>query len=185
MSARNSLLIREAVGVFKSVSQMETAIEDLQEHGFDRASISLLGASRGDGADVSWEAAETRSLEDSADALRTAHVSSESIGAAKGAVIGGMLAISAIFAAGLSISADASLARTMGYTAVAGSAAALVGYVVARRIESRHDQSLREQLDRGGLPVWVRTRDSREERTAVDVLRRNGALDVHLHDLAV
>lgn len=37
-------MIREAVGVFHSAADMEAAIEDLGEHGFNRAEISLLAS---------------------------------------------------------------------------------------------------------------------------------------------
>jgi hypothetical protein len=43
---------------------------------------------------------------------------------------------------------------------------------------------MEEQLARGGLLLWVRTRDAEHERRAVDVVTRNRADDVHVHDLS-
>jgi len=178
LAVRESPVIREAVGVFQASGDMEAAIEDLQENGFDRASISLLGA-----ADRFVATRLTRELEDDPRAPRAAFVSSESIGAAKGALIGGMLAVCGALAAGISISAGASLAVTIAVTATVGIAAMLTGYGLARQVESRHDRTLKSQLERGGLLVWVRTRNSREEDRASKVLKRNGARDVHVHDI--
>jgi hypothetical protein len=43
MSEPAKVEIREAVGVFHTAPEMEAAIEELEEHGFDRAEISLSG----------------------------------------------------------------------------------------------------------------------------------------------
>lgn len=58
-------------------------------------------------------------------------------------------------------------------------------YALARQVDSRHDRTLQSQLDRGGLLVWVRTRNSREEDRAMKVLKRHGARDIHVHDITV
>jgi hypothetical protein len=44
MSEPAKVEIREAVGVFHTAPEMEAAIEELEEHGFDRAEISLWQA---------------------------------------------------------------------------------------------------------------------------------------------
>ena len=47
----------------------------------------------------------------------------------------------------------------------------------------RWDTYLREQLDRGGLLLWVRTYGAEGERQATEILRRWSAEDVHVHEL--
>ena len=42
---------------------------------------------------------------------------------------------------------------------------------------------MQEQLDHGGLLLWVRTTDPDHEEHAMTILKRNGAEDVHVHDL--
>jgi hypothetical protein len=42
---------------------------------------------------------------------------------------------------------------------------------------------MQEQLDRGGVLLWVHLRDATAEERALDVLRRHGARDVHMHDI--
>jgi len=44
MSDAETNEIREAVGVFQTAPQLEAAIEELEENGFDRAEISLLAS---------------------------------------------------------------------------------------------------------------------------------------------
>ncbi|MEE4239684.1 MAG: hypothetical protein V2I51_23430 [Anderseniella sp.] len=183
MAAHGSSVIREAVGLFQASGDMEAAIDDLQENGFDRASISLLDSAASGVRDGPAGTRPARELEDDPGAPRAAYVSSESIGAAKGALIGGMLAVNGAIAAGISVSAGAGLAVTIAVTAAAGVVAMLAGYALARQVEDRHERTLQSQLDRGGLLVWVRTRNSREEHRAMEVLIRNGARDVHVHDM--
>ncbi|HEY9536087.1 MAG TPA: hypothetical protein VIS03_00730, partial [Kiloniellaceae bacterium] len=50
-------------------------------------------------------------------------------------------------------------------------------------IGDRHSQELQAQLDRGGLLLWVRTREPELETRAQDILRRHSGQDVHLHEL--
>ena len=40
---------------------------------------------------------------------------------------------------------------------------------------------LQEQLDHGGLLLWVRTWDVDEEERAIQILERHSARDVHVH----
>jgi len=67
--------------------------------------------------------------------------------------------------------------------AVAGGAGGLVGATLSGFIDSHHAHYLQEQLDRGGLLLWVRTPDALHEHRAVDILKRHSAEDVHVHDL--
>jgi hypothetical protein len=67
--------------------------------------------------------------------------------------------------------------------AVAGGGGGLIGAAFARFLEHRHAHRLQEQLDRGGLVLWVRTLGPEDERRAVEALRANGGDDVHVHDL--
>ena len=67
--------------------------------------------------------------------------------------------------------------------ALAGGAGGLVGAGLSRYIDSHHAHYLQEQLDHGGLLLWVRTPDEEQERKAVNILKRYSAEDVHLQDL--
>ena len=44
---------------------------------------------------------------------------------------------------------------------------------------------IQEQIDHGGLLLWVRTRDEDHEKRAVDILKKHSGKDVHLHDIPV
>ena len=53
----------------------------------------------------------------------------------------------------------------------------------ARKIGNEHAKYLTQHLAHGGLLLWVRTRDAEREKTALEILRRHSAEDVHLHEL--
>jgi hypothetical protein len=67
--------------------------------------------------------------------------------------------------------------------AVAGGAGGLVGAALARFIGHEHAKHLDQHLQRGGLLMWVRARDPEHANTAVEILQRHAADDVHLHDI--
>jgi hypothetical protein len=50
-------------------------------------------------------------------------------------------------------------------------------------MDKRHADWLQEQLDRGGVLLWVRTPGEAEERKALDILTRYSAHDVHIHEI--
>jgi hypothetical protein len=60
-------------------------------------------------------------------------------------------------------------------------AAGLVGAWLARRLGNQRAQHIQQQLDHGGLLLWVRTWDTAQENLAVEILKRQSARDVHVH----
>jgi hypothetical protein len=65
--------------------------------------------------------------------------------------------------------------------ALGGGAGGLVGTWFAKLLGDQRAQRLQEQLDHGGLLLWVRTWDVAEENRAVQILERHSGRDVHVH----
>lgn len=171
----------EAVGVFSDTAALEAAIDELQMAGFSRADISLLA----DDATISdklgtayWSAAD---LEDNPDAPRHAYVSREAVGAAEGTLIGMPAYVASLATLGLMIPAGAGLAAAITVATLAGGAGAALGGLLAQRVGEHHAADLRHQIEHGGLLLWVRLRDAAHEKTAVEIMRRHSARDVHVH----
>ena len=184
MSEAGTIEIREAVGVFQTAPQMESAIEELEEHGFDRAEISLLASDDAVRQKLGHRFYDAKSLEDDPAVPRTAFVSTESIGDAEGALIGGLMYVGALAAAGIVVASGGAFGALL-TAAVAGTASGgLVGGVLATLVGDQHAKLIQDQLDRGGLLVWVRTPSPVDEQKAVDILTRNGAADVHVHSIS-
>ena len=175
---------REAVAVFQNEDDLQAAIDELLSHGFDRAAISLLASEHAVEEKLGHSYQKVTDLEDDQDAPRAAFVSTESIGDAEGALIGAPLYIAATATVGAILVSGGTLAAAIAGAAVAGGAGAYVGSVLAKLLDDQHVHHLEEQLERGGLLLWVRTRDTRGENRAVDILGRHSGKDVHVHSFA-
>ena len=83
-----------------------------------------------------------------------------------------------VVAAGTVVGSAGAVAAAVFGTALAG---ATLGAALARFMEERHAAWLQEQLERGGLLLWVWTATPERERLAVGILTRHAAHDVHVH----
>ena len=50
-------------------------------------------------------------------------------------------------------------------------------------IGDHHARYLQDQMDCGGLLLWVNTRDAALEKRAVEILKQHSAGDIHVHAL--
>lgn len=174
--------VREAVGVFAAEDTLQAAIDDLESHGFDRAEISLLASENTVERKLGRRYRKVQELEDDPEVPRTCYVSRESLGAAEGSLLGAPLYAGATAgAAGAAVISGGSLLAALAGATVAGGAGALVGGALARLLGERYAQRLNEQLEHGGLLLWVRTWNTEDEMHAVEILRRHAGEDVHVH----
>lgn len=120
--------MREVVGVFKSVDQLQAAIDDLMLSGFDRAQISVLASEDAVREKLGREYLPVSKLEDNPDTPRTEYVSPESRNEAKAALIGGLFYLGAAGAAFATLASGGAFATA----AVAGSGGAFLGAVLAQ-----------------------------------------------------
>lgn len=171
----------EAVGVFADATSLQEAIDELLSSGFNQAEISLLAGERAVEEKLGHAYVKVAELEDDPAVPRTAYVSTEARGDAAGAAIGGLMYVGAMAAVGAVVATGGALAAAIAAAAAAGSASALIGSVLAEWISEHHANYLQEQIDHGGLLLWVRTRDPELETRAVDILAKHSGHDVHVH----
>jgi len=177
--------IREAVGVFESPEKLQEAIDDLMSSGFDRAELSLLAAEGTVDEKLGHKYRKVAELEDSPIVPRCCYISTESIGAAEGGLIGGLMYVGATAAAGAVVMTGGTLALVIAAAALAGGVGGLFGAILAKWVGDHHAYHLQEQLDHGGLLLWVRTWDADDEERASEILSRHSGRDVHVHTLPV
>jgi hypothetical protein len=175
--------IREAVGVFHDRESFLRAVDELLSDGFDRADLSLLACERTVEGKLGHAYKKVQDLEDDAAVPRVAFVDDHSLKIGRTGIIGGLAYVGAVAAAGAVVASGGALAATVAAAAVAGGGGGLLGAVGASMLGRDHAQALKEQLDRGGLLLWVNLRDEAARQRASDILTRNGAEDVHVHDL--
>ncbi len=172
--------VREAVAVFDDVSSLEAAVEDLREAGFADDAISLLAGQDAVEKKLGRMYQRVEELEDDPRAPRTAFVSERNLGEREDRVLGSLTVLPTVIAAGTVVASAGAVAAAIVGTAVAGAA---LGTALTHWMDRRHADRLQEQLDRGGVLLWVRTPTEADERKAMEILTRYSAHDVHIHDI--
>jgi hypothetical protein len=181
--AQEAQTVREAVGVFNRPDDLQGAIDDLLSSGFDRAELSLLASEHVVEEKLGHLYEKVSALKDDPTVPRAAYVSTEAIGGAEGALIGGLMYVGVTAAAGAIVVAGGTLAAGIAAAVLAGGAGGLIGSILAKWVDDHHAHYLQEQIDHGGLLLWVRTRDTVDEKRAVEILRKHSGGDVHVHAL--
>ena len=182
-SERDAETIREAVGLFDGAADLQGAIDELLSSGFHRAELSLLASERVIEETLGRRHDRLDRLGDAPGVPRTAYVSTEAIGDAKGGLIGGLGYVGAVAAAGAIVASGGAIATALGAAALAGGAGGLIGAVLAKLVGDRHARRLEEHIERGGLLLWVRTWTPADEIRATEILTRHSGGEVHVHDM--
>jgi hypothetical protein len=175
--------VREAVGIFEHAGDFQSAIDDLLSAGFHRAALSLLAGEQAVAEKLGHRYETVGALADDPAIPRSAYVSTEAIGDGEGGLIGGLIYVGAVAAAGAVVASGGTLAAAIATAALAGGTGGVIGSVLAKWLGDHQAHYLQEQIDRGGLLLWVRTRDAEEERRAAEILRKHSGRDVRVHAL--
>jgi hypothetical protein len=170
----------EAVAVFHDVSDLDAAVEELRAAGFAKDDISLLATEDAVEEKLGHRYERVEELEDEPEAPRVAYRTRTSLAESEDRLIGSLTYLPAVVAAGTVVASAGVVAAAVTGTAIAG---ALIGTVLAHWLDKSHAEHLQEQLDHGGLLLWVRTPDEDAQRRALEVLTRHSAHDVHIHQL--
>lgn len=183
-SGKHTSIIKvpEAVGVFDSFEALQQAYYDLTMVGFSRHDISLLGsesALREKLGDRFWH---SKDLEDDPTAPRASFVSEEAIGELEGAIAGGFFFLGSYIAMFALLTPVSTLAASAAAIAIGGSPAAVVGALLARRVGRHHKDYYANQIEHGGILLWVRVSDKEREDLAIKILNGHSGRDVHVHD---
>jgi hypothetical protein len=182
-SAQKGRTVREAVGVFHRAEDLQAAIDELLQSGFHRAELSLLASEQAVDRKLAHRYRKIGSLEDDPVIPRAAYVSPEAIGDAEGGLIGILMYVGAVAAAGAIVASGGTLTAAIVGAALSGGAGGLIGSFLAGWLGEEHGRHLQEQVDRGGLLLWVRTWDGADETRAKRILARHGGDHVHVHAL--
>ena len=177
--------VREAVSVFNSPESLQDAIDELLSSGFHRAELSLLASEHAVEKKLRHQYEKVDALADDPTIPRAAYVSTEAIGGAQGGLIGGLMYVGAAAGAGAIVASGGTVAAVIIAAALAGGAGGLIGSILAKWVGDHHALYLQEQMDHGGLLLWVHTRDAALEERAVEILKKHSGANVHVHTLPV
>jgi hypothetical protein len=179
--AKESAGVREAVAVFDTAQTLQNAIDELLSSGFHRAELSLLAREAEVVAKLGHRYRKPSELEDNPTVPRAAYVSTEAIGDGQGALIGALFYVGAGLLMGPVAAVGGTIFEIIVAAALGGGTGGLVGTWLAKVWGDQRAKRLQEQLDHGGLLLWVRTWDVDEEERAIQILERHSARDVHVH----
>ena len=175
--------LREVVGFFHDEEPLFRAVSDLESAGIDRAELSLLARESLTDGRAEGEYGDTREAAEDPDAPRDPVFADTDVRQVRtmGTSIAGSLA--GMAAAGVTIVTGGAAAVALAAAAAAGVGTAAVTEAVGRKAGKGEHDHLREQIENGGIILWVKVRDAATEAKAADILTRNGATDVHAHDM--
>lgn len=177
------LRAREVVGVFSDGYVLESAVEELLNSGFDLGDISLLAGEKAIVRKLGHKYEKVEAAEDDLAAPRVAYAPRESLSKKEGVIIGGLVYVGATVAAGAALASGGALAMLLVSGLIGAEFGGLIGVVLGEFMEERHAKYLQEQLDHGGLLLWVRTRNAALEETAMRIIAKHSGRDVHAHDV--
>lgn len=173
--------IPEAVGVFSTFEAQQAAFYDLRSVGFHHSDISLLGSQEALQEKLGKAYWRAEDLEDDPKAPRAHFISEEAMGELEGAIAGGFFFVGSYVAMAAMLTPASTLAASIAAIAIGGGPSAVLGTLLARRAGQHHKDYYANQIQHGGILMWVRCRDKEREELAVEILKGHSGRDVHVH----
>jgi hypothetical protein len=181
----NRYQVREVVGLFSTPANLQAAVDQLEMGGFDRSQISVLGkhAQLEDHLPHLSGGASSKSLEDDKDVPRDAP-DDDSGPEFEAAAVGIPIYVLGVGGLAVVIASGGSLALAVGALVLGGAVGGGVGGLLAHAIGKDHRDNIAEQVRQGGLLLWVQPRNAEQEKKATELLKKNSASDVHVHQVS-
>lgn len=172
--------VKEAVGVFKNLDDLNEAVNELEITAFPRHDISVLGGTHGLNREYGRASIDPRLAEDDPYAPRTVPIHPEEKAIGKGVVIGVGAYIGAIAGAFI-LGPQADYLLFIPTVATGTFIGGALGWLVTEMLRFRFSREIEDQIDEGGLVLWVRTMGRSKERLAQDIMRKHGGTHIHTH----
>jgi hypothetical protein len=176
-------MIREVVGVFDDATALRSAVDELMLRGVDRSFLSLLAPRQVVERELGRYFERPEEIEDDPAVPRMAYVGTDSRVVGRSACAGAAAYVGAVATAGVVAALDASIVAALAATAAVGGAGAALGIYVGGILDRPRVRDLRQQVEHGGIPLWIRVPTAESETIAVETLREAGARHVHVHEL--
>lgn len=177
--AAGKRLSREVFGVFDSAESFENAATDLLVEGYEQRRLSVLAKRNTIEEKLGHRYESVTEITDGEDVERNAFVEKVTHNELKAMMLGSLAYFGGVAAAGaVVISGGTALAAGL-LAVAAGGGAAAAGEALDRVLGERYATHLQDQLEHGGIALWVSVDGSDEdEARATRVLQKNGATSV-------
>jgi predicted butyrate kinase (DUF1464 family) len=181
MSTETKTNAIEAVAIFHDVAKLDEAVAALIDAGFEKDEISLLASEAAVEEKLGHRYQRVEEMEDDRDAPRVAYRTLADFAENERTIANSLTYLPAILAAGTVVASAGVVAAAVTGAAVGG---AVLSTVLAGWLDKTHADHLQEQMEHGGLLLWVNTPTEERQKTAVRILDDHAASDVHIHDFA-
>lgn len=172
--------IREAVGLFTTSEDLQSAIRALEGTAFPRQDISVMGQREDLERAFGTPTPQAEDMMDNSETPRMAPSRPEEQTIGNAAMVGIPAYIGAM---GLAIAAGAaSFPAVIAAAVIGGLGGGTVGGVISKLLNDRYHERVEEQIRQGGLLLWVRTPDEARENIAFDIMHAHNGRDVHIHE---
>jgi len=179
MPTKAAANVKEAVGIFMSYEDLQKAIRELEGTAFPRQDISVMGTRADLEKAFGSKTVSPQYAMGHADTPRQApsRPEEQTIGAA--GVIGGTAYVGAM---ALALTAGAvTFPAIISAAVIGGISGGTIGAILTKILGGRYNRHIEEQIENGGLLLWVRTPDSHKEDIARQIMVSNSAYGVHIH----
>lgn len=176
--------VREVVGTVHNLELLEGMVVALSAAGFDKSNIDLMASREAVLEKLPAIYADPISLAEIPDLPRRELVTRDEGTTVTGLVFGTLMSLAALGAALPVVASGGALAAVLAAMAAGGAAGAGIARVVRKVILGGVGaEALERDISGGGLVVFVRARDAAAEERAQEIMRKSGALNVHIHEI--
>ncbi len=176
-------MVREAVAVFDSEDGLQHAIDELTMAGFGQHELSLMARDEAVRGSLGQSYTSVQQAKDDPDAPRQSIISPEEVGTAQGMAAAVPAYVAAIAATAVTVASGGTALAAAGAAVAAGGASGGIGALLASWIGGQRKETLQQQLDKGGILLWVNLRDPAREQMAYQILSRHSTQPVEIHDV--
>jgi uncharacterized membrane protein YtjA (UPF0391 family) len=174
-------MFREAVGIFDDPEQLNAAVVELETTAFPRDAISVLGGTEALKKEFGMPYVRPEDAEDNPDAPRDAFLRPEEKVIGISAVTA--MAIYAALTVAVIMSGPSPTATGIAVILFISAVVGILVFLITRTLANRYTADRRQQIEAGGMVLWVRTPAPEQEDIARTILGRHGAKDVHVHTI--
>lgn len=176
--------VREVVGTVHNRDFLEDIVTALTGAGFDKADIELMASRAAVLAKLPAVYCDPTALAEIPEVPRRELVTRDENATVTGVVFGTLVSLAALGAAVPIVASGGALAAALAAAAAGSLAGAGVAAAIRRALLSDAGaEALERDLRAGGLVIFVRARDAVAEERAQQVMRKHGALNVHVHEV--
>lgn len=179
----NTVMVREAVGVFQDPDALQSTLDELETNGFRRDEISVLAPHSEVQKKLMKENPGLHDIMENPATPRAVFIPKEVMGEIFGSIVGLPLYIGAIFGGFLAIVEQMGWLYIIFGLVAGGLAGAFIGGFISYVVSQWWEGHIRRQLRNGGLVMWVNIRSPDQESKAWRIMSVNRARYLHVHDI--